>query len=185
MSRQLLRQFSDGLAQRSERLPQLGAEQLRLLPRGEVAASVDFVEVDEVAIGAPGPCLRGSIALARKDRDGYRERNLGGLLCRSDDDAASAVSPSTAAPPRSQCSSASTALCRPALVIRRLFGIAAVVCPVREARMPSIHAARPTGESVNAVADRLRPRAHHRGVGSAALLGGCIERVERRAFLLG
>ena len=100
---------SRGLAQRSERGPELGREELRLLPRREVAALVDLVEVDQVAIGAPGPCLRGAIDLPRKDRDGDRERDLGGLLRGRTGDAASAVSPSTAAPTRSRCSSASTA----------------------------------------------------------------------------
>ena len=67
-------------AQRPERGAELGGEELRLFPRREVAALVDLVEVDQVAIGAPGPCLRGSIDLARKYRDGDRERDLGGLL---------------------------------------------------------------------------------------------------------
>ena len=50
---------------------------------------------------------------------------------------------------------------------------------------PSIHAARPAGESIDGVADRLRPGAHHRSVGSVPHLGGRAERVERRAFLVG
>src|ERR1051325_2335250 len=49
---------SSDIAPRSSQLleccPQLGREQLRLLPRGEMAALVDLVEVDEVAIGALG-----------------------------------------------------------------------------------------------------------------------------------
>src|SRR3954465_14690709 len=60
---------SDRFAEESERLSELGTEELRLFPRGEVSAPVDLMEVDQVAIGAPGPCLRGSIALPRKDRD--------------------------------------------------------------------------------------------------------------------
>ena len=39
---------TERLAQWSERLPELGGEQLRLLPRREVAAPVDLVEVDKV-----------------------------------------------------------------------------------------------------------------------------------------
>src|SRR5215831_14740244 len=73
---------SDRSAERPERSAELGTEQLRLLPRGEVTALVDLVEVDQVAIGAAGPCLRGPIDLAREDRDGHRERDLGGLLRR-------------------------------------------------------------------------------------------------------
>src|SRR5438094_8970806 len=49
---------SDRLTQRLERGSELGTEQLGLLPRSEVSALVDLVEVDEVAIGAPRPCLR-------------------------------------------------------------------------------------------------------------------------------
>ena len=67
-------------AERSERGAELGGEELGLLPRREVAALVDLVEIDQVAIGAPGPCLRGSIDLLRKHRDGHRKRDLGGLL---------------------------------------------------------------------------------------------------------
>src|SRR4051794_10433624 len=56
-------------AERRERRPQLGTEELRLLPRREVSARVDLVEVDEVAIGATGPCLRGSVDILGKYRD--------------------------------------------------------------------------------------------------------------------
>ena len=45
-----------------------------------MAAFVDLVEVAEVAVGAPGPCLGGSIVLAREDRDGDWKRDLGGHL---------------------------------------------------------------------------------------------------------
>lgn len=41
-----------------ERSPQLRAEKLWLFPGGEMSAFVDLVEIDEVAVGAPGPCLR-------------------------------------------------------------------------------------------------------------------------------
>src|ERR671939_638143 len=68
------------LAERSERRADLLSEELRLFSGREVAALVDLVEVDQVSEGAPRPCLRGSIDLPRKDRDGHRERDLGGLL---------------------------------------------------------------------------------------------------------
>ena len=48
------------------------------------------------------------------------------------------------------------------------------------------HPRREAGRGVRyGVADRLRPGAHHRGVGPVPHLGGRAERVERRAFLLG
>src|SRR3982751_2896837 len=75
-------------AERSKRGTDLFREKLRLLPGREVAALVDLVEVDQVAIGAPGPCLRGPIHILRKDRDRHRERDLGGLLRGRNDDAA-------------------------------------------------------------------------------------------------
>src|SRR3954452_16700688 len=59
---------------------QLGGEKRWLLPGSKMTAFVDLVEVGQVAIGAPGPRLRGLIALARKDRDGHRQRDLRGLL---------------------------------------------------------------------------------------------------------
>src|SRR5262249_25807573 len=67
------------LPQGLERRTQLRREQLRLLPRREVTALVDLVEVDQVLVGTPGPCLRRSIDVLREDRDGYRQRDLGGL----------------------------------------------------------------------------------------------------------
>ena len=69
-----------GSANRSERGTEFSGKELGLLPRGEVAALVDFVEVGQVAIGAPRPGFRGSIDLVRKNRDGHGERDLGGLL---------------------------------------------------------------------------------------------------------
>ena len=47
--------------QRAEARAELGGEQLRLLPGGEVATSVDFVEVDEVRVGLLGPAARNCI----------------------------------------------------------------------------------------------------------------------------
>src|SRR6266576_2258534 len=43
------------LPQRLERRAQLGGEELRLLPRGEVSALGDLVEIDQVLIGAADP----------------------------------------------------------------------------------------------------------------------------------
>src|SRR5215213_7505172 len=89
---------SDGFAEGSECRSELGTEELRLLPRGEVTALVGLVEVDQVAIGAPGPALRGSVALPRKDRDRHRERDLSGHLRARKSRTASAVLP--VQPPR-------------------------------------------------------------------------------------
>src|ERR1043166_7490444 len=60
---------SNRFAKRAERRSQLGTEEFGFLPRGEVSALVDLVEVDQVAKGAPGPCLRGSM-MARRLRRG-------------------------------------------------------------------------------------------------------------------
>src|SRR5215216_4184429 len=84
---------SDGFAEGSERGAELGTEEFRLFPGGEVAALVDLVEVDQVAIGAPGPCLRGSIDLVRKYRDGHREGNVSGFLRGRTRNAASGILP--------------------------------------------------------------------------------------------
>ncbi len=47
----------------AERGAQLGGEELRLLPRGEVAAFVDLVEVGQVAGRRAGPTSRGPDSL--------------------------------------------------------------------------------------------------------------------------
>src|SRR4030095_14127587 len=75
--------------ERSKRLTQLGCEEVRLLPRGEVSAFVDLVEVNQVGIGAPRPRLRGSIDVFRKYRNGDGELDLARLLRGCDDNAAS------------------------------------------------------------------------------------------------
>src|SRR6185312_14959293 len=67
------------LAELPERGPDLFAEQLRLLPGGEVAALADLVEVGEGGIGAPGPCLRGPVDVVREDGDAHRDGDLRGL----------------------------------------------------------------------------------------------------------
>jgi hypothetical protein len=57
-----------------ERSPQLHAE--RLFPGGEMSAFVELVEVDEVAVGAPGPCLRRPIDVIGKYGDCDRKREV-------------------------------------------------------------------------------------------------------------
>src|SRR3954470_4600868 len=60
--------------QRSERRPHLLAEQLWLLPRREVAAAVDLVEVEQVVrVGPLGPAARRLVQLIREDGDGERD----------------------------------------------------------------------------------------------------------------
>ena len=76
-----------------ERGAKFGTEEFRLFPRGKVAAPIDFVEVNEIAIGAPRPCFRSPIGLPRKDRDGDRERYLGSPLRGRTGDASAAVFP--------------------------------------------------------------------------------------------
>src|SRR5262245_11328656 len=61
-------------AQRAECRSQLAREEIRLLPRGEVVAPVDFVEVDEVRVGLLGPASRSLVELAGEDADGGRDR---------------------------------------------------------------------------------------------------------------
>src|SRR5207244_9225211 len=60
--------FRSWLAQRLERRPHLGGEQVWLFPGGEVAASVERVVVDEVVgIRALGPAAGGLIELVGED----------------------------------------------------------------------------------------------------------------------
>src|SRR5262245_32818891 len=68
---------SHRLAQRPERGTQLGTEELRLFPGGEVSAFVDLVVVDEFGIGAFRPAPRRFVLFARED--GYGDRNLDAL----------------------------------------------------------------------------------------------------------
>src|SRR5688500_5432406 len=65
------------LTQRPEGRPDLGREQLRLLPRGEVPALVDLLPIDELleALLAPAPWR--AVNLARKY--GYGHRDLADL----------------------------------------------------------------------------------------------------------
>src|SRR5258707_11631571 len=64
------------LAQRPERRPHLGGEQVWLFPGGEVAASVERVVVDEVVgIRALGPAAGGLIELVGEDADVKRDRD--------------------------------------------------------------------------------------------------------------
>src|SRR6516225_11307128 len=58
-------------AHRPEARADLFAEELRLLPRGEVAALVNFVEVDGVGVGALRPASRSLVLLAWEDADSH------------------------------------------------------------------------------------------------------------------
>ena len=51
------------LPERLERRAHLGREQLRLLPRREVAALLDLVEVDQFGVGPTDPGLRREIGV--------------------------------------------------------------------------------------------------------------------------
>src|SRR2546426_533677 len=61
---------------RSERRSNLFGEELRLFPRGEVAALVDLVEVGEVGVRLLDPAARGREDLAGERREANRERDL-------------------------------------------------------------------------------------------------------------
>jgi hypothetical protein len=63
------------ITQRPEGSAQLLTEDLRLFPRGEVAALVNLVPVDEVAEGTLGPDSWSRIDIGRKHRD--RDWQLG------------------------------------------------------------------------------------------------------------
>src|SRR3954468_3788178 len=60
------------LAKRPERRSDLGGEELRLLPGGEVAAPVDLVEIAEGGVGHLDPALRGSPDLVGERREADR-----------------------------------------------------------------------------------------------------------------
>ena len=68
------------LPQRAEGRPHLGGEDLRLLPGGEVAASIGLVEVGEAGVDRLDPAARRRPDLAGErreaDRDGDRRRSL-------------------------------------------------------------------------------------------------------------
>src|SRR5215470_2398186 len=82
------------LAQRPERCPELGCEELGLLPSREMPALVDLMIVGEVAIRTSCPGLGRSIDIVRKYGDGHRQRDLRGLLrTRGNYTASSAVLP--------------------------------------------------------------------------------------------
>src|SRR5215831_20483421 len=64
------------LAQRLERRPHLGGEEVGLFPGGEVAAPVELVVVDEVVgIRTLGPAPRRLVELVGEDADGKRDRD--------------------------------------------------------------------------------------------------------------
>src|SRR5215216_5466560 len=60
-------------AQGPEGGPNLGGEQLRLLPGREVVALVDLVVVDEVGVGLLGPAPRGLVELVGEDAHRRRD----------------------------------------------------------------------------------------------------------------
>src|SRR5690242_16162940 len=64
------------LAQRAERRPDLGREQLRLFPGGEVAALVGLVEVGDVGVRLLDPAARGPEDLAGERGEADRELDL-------------------------------------------------------------------------------------------------------------
>src|SRR5580700_10131242 len=64
------------LAQRPERRPDLGREQLGLFPGGEVAALADLVEVGDVGVELLGPAARGPEDLAGERGEADRECDL-------------------------------------------------------------------------------------------------------------
>jgi hypothetical protein len=81
------------IAQRPERRPEFLSEHLGLLPRREVAALVGLVEVDQVAIGAPGPGFGSLVIFVRKYGDGHRELDFVGLLGGRKNNRSSAILP--------------------------------------------------------------------------------------------
>src|SRR5262249_39977430 len=64
------------LAERPEARADLCGKQLRLLPGGEVTASVGLVEVNEVGVDLFHPIARGLEDLAGEQRERDRERDL-------------------------------------------------------------------------------------------------------------
>src|SRR3954462_10022341 len=62
------------LTQRAKRRTHLLAEELGLLPGGEVAALVDLVEVDDVRVRRLDPAARCAPDLARERREPERDR---------------------------------------------------------------------------------------------------------------
>src|SRR5688500_6661145 len=78
---------SHELAQRAERGPDLFREEPRFLPRREVTAPLDLVEVDDVGVRVLDPAARSAPDLAGEggetDRNLDRRRRLAGRLCLS------------------------------------------------------------------------------------------------------
>jgi len=64
------------LAERAEPRAQLGGVEIRLLPGGEVPASVDLVEVHEVGVRLLGPASRSRVDLVREDAHGDRDSHV-------------------------------------------------------------------------------------------------------------
>src|SRR2546428_11211414 len=75
---------SDASAKRPEGCSELLREELRLLPRREVAAPAALVEVHEVRVGLLRPLPRRLDDLAGEDREAHWELQLGGFLSGRD-----------------------------------------------------------------------------------------------------
>src|SRR5712672_3549466 len=67
--------LSGNAAKGPERGSELGAEQFRLFPRGEVPAPVEFVVIDKFGIRPLCPTTRSRVELVRKDAHGNRDGN--------------------------------------------------------------------------------------------------------------
>src|SRR5262249_47031017 len=96
----------------------------------------DLVEVDELAIGAPGPRFRWSVDVFWKYRDGYRKRDVPRLLSRGNERTLSGVLPVR---PRGRGPAVGQPVQREVvehLVFGRRFVGIGVVGPLREAGMP-------------------------------------------------
>src|SRR5262249_907907 len=163
----------------------LVGEQLRLLPGGEMAAPFSFVEIDQAGKGLTGPRFRSSEELVlRKRSDSHRDRNLVGLLRSCTNEVYIAVFP---VEPRRRGRRVGQPVQRQVVQYlisgRRLLWVLAV----RPSAEPGHEQERrEAGGGVHqAVADGLRPRAHHRHVGQAPVLDKPPQRLEFRAFLLG
>jgi len=71
---------SCGRTQRSERGTELAGEERRLLPRREMAALVELVEIDELVIRPLRPTSLRLIILAGKDAYGGWDGDVGGVV---------------------------------------------------------------------------------------------------------
>src|SRR5688500_9583024 len=75
-TQEVVRRLDGQLAKRPEPGANLFDKQLWLLPRSEVPAPVEPVEMDELGIRLLGPAPRGWIELVRKDAHGNRDGDV-------------------------------------------------------------------------------------------------------------